>query len=44
MKEINNKLLATRAIVNCRCSASFKAFTLIKVRCSLIGNGFEIGN
>jgi hypothetical protein len=34
----------TRAIVNCRCSAGFKVFTLIIVRGNLIGNIFEIGN
>jgi len=32
------------AIVNCRCSASFKVLALIKVQCSLIDMCFEIGN
>jgi hypothetical protein len=33
-----------RAIVNCRCSANFKVFALIKAQCVLIGKCFEIGN
>ena len=40
----NKAQLVTRGIVNCRCSAGFKAFALIKVRSNLIGKCFEIGN
>ena len=40
----NKAQLVTRGIVNCRCSAGFKAFALIKVRSNLIGKCFEMPN
>ncbi len=34
----------TRGIKNCRCSACFKIFVIIKAQCTLIRKYFEIGN
>jgi hypothetical protein len=45
IKELLNKRQPiTRAIVNCRRSASIKVLALINARCILIGKCFEIGN